>query len=102
MDHNDRRILGTLLVDLDKMINVLDRAVFEAAYFPGVGNLDAQRDHAMSTAFQPEVKQRRDSTLEQRNVLARTLGFGGRGVHDWSSRDYVQHTDGTLVPRGAL
>lgn len=101
IDH-ERRLLGEILVDFDGLINKLDRAVFETAHYLGVGNLEAQRQHAMDTSFRPPVRIERDRKMEQRNLIAKLLGFGPRQPHDLSPRDYVVAVNGLLVPRGTV
>lgn len=100
MSDYDRRILGSILVDFDQTINDLDRMVFEEAHCLG-DNLDTQREHAMSSEFQSSTKCQRDQKMEQRNLIARLLGFQPRTPHDMSPRDYVVRADGLPMPRGA-
>jgi len=96
----DRWLLGKLLVDLDQSVDKLDRAVFDAAYGSiqlGAG-LDAQRDRAMSEEFQPPVKTQRNRVLEQRNCVARILGFPEHRAHDFAPRGYVVESGEFLRP----
>ncbi|MBI3255899.1 MAG: hypothetical protein HYZ63_02915 [Candidatus Andersenbacteria bacterium] len=102
MTDYERKLLGEVLVSFDELVNGLDRAVFETAYHSGVGNLEAQKAHAVDPAFQPPIKTERDRKMEQRNLIAKLLGFAVRQPHDLSPRDYVPAQDGLLVPRGAL
>lgn len=100
MTVQDCMVLGTILVDFDKVIDDLDRSVFETAYgLPGSGSLDGQRDCAMSPDFQPPIKIQRDQKMIQRNAVAALLGLQLRKPHDFSARDYVVQKDGTLEPR---
>lgn len=101
MTDHERKTMGEILCDLDLEIDGLDRRVFDAAHIVG-HNLDRQRDRAMSPDFQPPIKQQRDRKMNQRNVVARLLGFGPRQPHDLSERDYVVQPDGALVPKGTF
>lgn len=89
-------VFEAMLVDFDKKIDLLDRAVFEAA---AGSNMDAQRDCAMCPRFQPPVKEKRDLMMKRRNAVANLLGFRRRKPHDFSPRDYVVRSDGVLVPQ---
>lgn len=102
MTDHERRLLGEVLVYFDELINGLDLAVFEAAHFYGIGNLDNQLRRAMDPAFRAPVKAERDRKMEQRNFIAKLLGFGPRHPHDMSPRDYVVAQNGLLVPRGCV
>lgn len=85
------------LLRFDESIDLLDRAVFEAAHYSGVGNLDAQRDRATSNDFQPPVKRQRDEVMGMRNTLAQMLGFAARLAHSFAPRDYEATSTGYLV-----
>ena len=102
MNREHNKTLCEIMVDFDEEIDVLDRRVFEAANYAGVGDFDAQRTHAMSPDFQPPIKQIRDRKMAHRNFLAQMLGFKPRTPHDLSPRDYIIVSDGVLVPRGNL
>ncbi|MEX1997468.1 MAG: hypothetical protein WEA04_02200 [Candidatus Andersenbacteria bacterium] len=102
MTDHDRKLLGEVLIYFDEIVNGLDHAVFEAAYHRDVGDLEDQRRYAVDPVFQAPVKVERDGKMEQRNLIAKLLGFAPRQPHDLSPRDYVVAQDGLLVPRGAL
>ena len=95
----DRWLLGKLLAQFDKLVDSLDRAVFDAAYNSADHRgLDHQRDRALSDSFQHPSKTERNNVLEQRNCLARILRFPERCAHDFGPRGYIVEQGEFLRP----
>lgn len=90
-DVGRRDIERNLLASLkryDRLIDELDREVFDAAHDPGDTNQDRQQDRAQSPDFQPEVRIARDEVMADRNALASILRLKPRSPHSFEPRDY--------------
>ena len=89
MGNNDYLISGAKLAGYDLQLDLLNGLTFQDAYYQGVGDLEAQKAHALSPDFKSPLKEERDRVLRERNAVAQMLGFQTRQPHDYGTpRDY--------------